>query len=106
MTLVDEEYNDEFERNNEEDQAADSENKEIIHAAQGLSIVVQCNPIEDSEENRLQKNVFHTKCTAQDKVCLVIIDSDNFENVILMEMVQKLNLKTVPHPNPYRLCWL
>ena len=33
MTSVDEEYNDEFERNNEEDQAADSENKEIIHAA-------------------------------------------------------------------------
>ena len=69
MTSVDEEYNDEFERNNEEDQAAGSEDKEeIIHANQGFSIVVQHNlriASEESKENWLHKNVFHTKCTTK-----------------------------------------
>ena len=43
----------------------------------------------------LQKNVFHTKCTTQGKVCLVIIDSSSFKNMVSMEIVQKLNFKTV-----------
>ena len=36
----------------------------------------------------------------------MIIDSGSFENVVSIEMVQKLGLKTIPHPNPYKLCWL
>ena len=40
------------------------------------------------------------------RVCMVIIDSGSFENVVSLEMVQKLKLETVPHPNPYQLCWL
>ena len=105
MTLIDEEYNDEFERNNEKDQVASSEDKEeIIHVDQGLSIVVQRNLRIASEENWLRKNVFHTKCTTKGKVCLVIIDNGSFENVVSLEMVQKLNLKTIPHHSPYKLC--
>ena len=53
-----------------------------------------------------EKIVFHIKCTVYGKVYLVIIDSCGFENVVLMEMARKLNLKTVPHPNLYKLCWL
>ena len=71
--------------------------------------MVQCNfRIASGENNKdwLQKNVFHTKYTAYDKVCLVIIDNGNFKNMISMKMVQTLNLKLVPHPNPYKLCWL
>ena len=37
---------------------------------------------------------------------MVIIDSGCFENLMSMEMVQKLGLETVPHPNPYQVCWL
>ena len=36
----------------------------------------------------------------------MIIDSESFENVVSLEMVQKLKLETVPHPNPYHLYWL
>ena len=36
----------------------------------------------------------------------MIIDSGSFENVVSTKMVQKLGLKTIPHPNPYKLCWL
>ena len=40
-----------------------------------------------SEENWLQSNVFHTRCTSKDRVCLVIIDSGSFENCVSLEMV-------------------
>ena len=59
-----------------------------------------------SEENWLQSNVFHTKCTSKDRVYLVIIDSGSFENCVSLEMVQKLDLKMDPHPKPYKLSWL
>ena len=99
---------DELEESNEEDQTA-KEEKAIIYADRDLSIVVQRNLRVASEENDevlLCKNVFHTKCTAEGKVCLVIIDSGSFENLFSMEMVQKLSLKTIPHLNPYKLCWM
>ena len=86
-----------------------SEDEKVVYADQGLSIVVQRNlkaSCEESDEGWLRKNIFHTKCTSQDKVCLMIIDSGSFENVVSTEMVQKLGLKTVPHPNLYKLYWL
>ena len=70
---------------------------------------MQCNLRVASEENVedwLHKNVFHTRCTSHGMVCLVIIDNGSFENVVSMKMVQKLNLKNMPHFNPYKLCWL
>ena len=53
-----------------------------------------------------RKNVFHTRCTSYGKVYLMIIDSGSFENLVSTEMVTKLNLKIVPHNEPYQLGWL
>ena len=47
---------------------------------------------EKSSEDWLRKNVFHSRCTIQGKLCLVIIDSESFENVVSNEVVQKLGL--------------
>ena len=57
-------------------------------------------------EKWIRNNVFHTKCTSHGKVWKVIIDSGSFENLMSTKMVQKLGLETIPHPNPYQLCWL
>ena len=59
-----------------------------------------------TEEDWLQSNVFHTRCTSKGKVCSVITDSWSFEKCVSMEMVQKLDLNMVPHPKPYNLSWL
>ena len=87
----------------------DDEEEEITYADHGLSIVLQ-HSLQVSyvagDESWVRKNVFHTKCTALGKVCLVIIDSGSFENVVSLEMVQKLKLDTIRHPHPYQLCWL
>ena len=61
------------------------------------------NEATPSRENWLRSNVFHTKCSSKDRVCLVIIDSGSFKNYVSLEMVQKFNLKMDPHPKSYKL---
>ncbi|OMP00001.1 reverse transcriptase [Corchorus capsularis] len=70
----------------------DDDNEEVTQVVEG--------------EDWKRKNVFHTRCTCQGKVCMVIIDSGSFENLASVEMVEKLGLKTTPHPSPYKLSWL
>ena len=38
-------------------------------------------------------------------MCNVIIDSGSCTNVVVEEMVTKLNLKTEPHPQLYKIQW-
>ncbi|OMO69839.1 reverse transcriptase [Corchorus capsularis] len=99
---------DDSEKNELEAEQAHEE-EVLVHADQGESLVVQkvlhitqTSPGEDWK----RKNVFHTRCTCQGKICMVIIDSGSFENLASMEMVQKLGLKTIPQPTPYKLSWL
>lgn len=40
------------------------------------------------------------------KVCHFVIDAGSCENIISVEAVQKLNLKTEKHPTPYKMAWL
>lgn len=40
------------------------------------------------------------------KVCKVIVDSGSADNIIVEEVVKKLNLTKVPHNNPYKVTWL
>ena len=58
------------------------------------------------DDNWIKKNVFHTKCISHGRVWMVIINSGSFENVVSLDMVQKLKLETVPYHNLYQLRWL
>ena len=109
MVALVEEYEAE-EEDVEEAIESDHEDKDELNMLDhGTSLVVQRSlkiRAAASEENWLRSNVFHTKCTSKDKVCLVIIDSGSFENYVSLEIVQKLDLKMDPHPKPYKLSWL
>ena len=50
--------------------------------------------------------IFRTKCTIQNKVRNVIIDSGSSENVVSKALVKALNLKTEKHPSPYKTAWI
>jgi hypothetical protein len=47
-----------------------------------------------------------TACKKKDRVCKMIIDSGSTENLISIEMVEKQELETTAHPNPYKVSWL
>ncbi|NEY13646.1 hypothetical protein DDE04_09090 [Bifidobacterium pseudocatenulatum] len=57
-------------------------------------------------EEEQRENLFRTRCTIQNKVCGVIIDSGSCTNVASTTLVEKLNLATTKHPCPYKLRWL
>ena len=56
---------------------------------------------EDEKKEWVRKDVFHTQCTSQGKVCKMIIDNGCFENLMSIDIVKKLGLQTIPYPNPY-----
>ena len=62
---------------------------------------------ESEIEKSVQRNsLFRTTCKTKDRVCKVIIDSGSTDNLVSTKMVEKLELKTTAHPNPYKVSWL
>jgi hypothetical protein len=58
-------------------------------------------------ENPAQRNnLFRTACKTKDRVCKVIVDSGSTDNLVLTEMVEKMELETTDHPSPYKVSWL
>jgi len=53
-----------------------------------------------------RKNIFHTRCSIQGKICSLTVDGESCTNVTSSRLVTKLNLETKPHPRPYKLQWL
>ena len=58
------------------------------------------------EEESQRHNIFHIRCTVNQRVCDVIIDGGSEENIMLQEMVSKLGLKTEKHLAPYKIGWI
>ena len=57
------------------------------------------------EERGQRDNLFHSKVLVQARGCAVTIDRRSSINAISLEMVEKLNLPTTLHPQPYTLPW-
>ncbi|KAF7135555.1 hypothetical protein RHSIM_Rhsim08G0252200 [Rhododendron simsii] len=92
-----------------QDPVFDEEDVEEVVGDTGPLLVVRraCYTPREAEGDSWQRsNVFQSTCTIGEKVCRFVIDSGSCENVVSQEAVQKLGLKTEPHPNPYKLAWL
>ena len=90
----------EEECNDEETEQVDTSNAELSLVSRRILAVYK------DEEQIQRENIFHTRCEIQGKVCSMIIDSGSCTNVISNLVVDKLGLKTIKHPEPYRLQWL
>ena len=55
----------------------------------------------DNEDSWLLTKKFRTRCTSEGKVCKVIVDSGNYENMAFQGMVYKLKLNYDKHLHPY-----
>jgi hypothetical protein len=62
---------------------------------------------EKEVKNPTQRSrLFRTACKTKDRLCKVIVDSGSTNNLVSIEMVEKLELETIEHPIPYRVSWL
>ncbi|PKI53372.1 hypothetical protein CRG98_026251 [Punica granatum] len=59
-----------------------------------------------ADEEWLRNDIFQSTCTIENRICRFMIDSSSCENIISAEAVQKLSLRSEPHPKPYKLAWL
>ena len=57
------------------------------------------------DETKCHK-LFRTKCDVQGSLCDLIIDNGNRENIISKDVVERLQLETENHPNPYAIGWI
>eukprot|EP00253_Pinus_taeda_P026284 PITA_26284 len=53
-----------------------------------------------------RKTLFKTVCKVEGKCCQMIIDSGITNKLVSTEVVEKLKLKTMKHPTPYKVSWL
>jgi hypothetical protein len=59
-----------------------------------------------AEKSVQRNNLFRTTCKMKDIVCKVIIDSGSTDNLVSMEMVEKMELETTAHMKSYKVSWL
>eukprot|EP00253_Pinus_taeda_P030039 PITA_30039 len=67
---------------------------------------VLLKPAKENAEPDQQKALFRTVCKSQGKCCTLIIDSGSTDNLVAVAMVEKLGLKKLKHPTPYKVSWL
>ena len=49
------------------------------------------------------KSLFRTRCKSQGKCCKMVIDNGSTDHLVSTEMVEKLGLKRMKHPAPYKI---
>ena len=62
--------------------------------------------IKVDETDQQRENIFHTRCSANNKVFSMIINWGSCTNVSSNTLVEKLGLSLLKHPRPYNLQWL
>jgi hypothetical protein len=55
------------------------------------------------EDEGYGADLFHTYCKVGERACATTIDHESLINVVGIDMVEKLQLSTTPHPRPYSL---
>ena len=67
---------------------------------------VLLKPEKESAEPTQRKALVRTICKVKGKCCKMAIDGGSTDNLVSIEMVEKLDLKKVKHPVPYKVSWL
>jgi hypothetical protein len=80
---------------------------EYVEGGRSLMMRKDLLTLEKEVESSVQRNrLFRTACKTKDKVCKVIVDSGSTDNLVSIEMVEKMELEMIDHPSPYRVLWL
>ncbi|XP_022973897.1 uncharacterized protein LOC111472489, partial [Cucurbita maxima] len=100
--VTDDEAHDDI--NEETDESEEFSEEDPTHISLVTRRALNTHIKEDGLDQR--ENLFQTRCLVQSVPCSVVIDSGSCTNVVSSILVKRLNLKTQPHPRPYKLQWL
>lgn len=72
-----------------------------------VNYVIQRLLLAPKQEKKTQRhNIFKTRCTINQKVCNLIMDSGSCENIVSKALVSTLQLKVEKYPHPYKISWI
>lgn len=81
--------------------------EEVWNEGEHVSCVIERLLLTPKTESFPQRHsLFRTRCTINGKFCNIVIDSGSTENIISNKLVTTLNLKTSPHPTPFKVGWI
>ena len=66
---------------------------------------VLSSQMEKAEKNQFN-NLFQTYFVVKERRCRVIIDGESCNDLSSLELVEKFDLTTRPHPHPYYIQWV
>jgi hypothetical protein len=95
----------------ESDVGFDSESKLergrwIIEAKPSATITTTKIHLGEPDEAEEGKHLFHLKMWVKGTPLQVIIDRGSQKKPILVEVIKRLGLPTIPHPHPYTIGWI
>eukprot|EP00253_Pinus_taeda_P014423 PITA_14423 len=90
-----------------EDEAPPQEAENVAETGEALVLnKVLLKPAKETAEQAQRKALFRKIYKSHGKCCKLIIDSRSTDNLVATEMVEKLGLKRLKHPTPYKVSWL
>jgi hypothetical protein len=98
-------------RDGGEDQITEAQkwDVEAEDAEGGRSLMMRkvlLTPEKEVESSVQRTRLFRTAFKTKDRVCKVILDSGSMDNLVSIEMVEKLELETTNYPSRYQVSWL
>ena len=67
---------------------------------------VMLKQVKEVDEPPHRTALLRIVCKVQGKSCKVIIDGGSTDNLVSIEVIEKLNLQKTKHPIPYKVSWL
>jgi hypothetical protein len=79
---------------------------DIINVEPSANISTTKFHLRKPEEPKEGEHLFHSQMWVKGALLHFIVDSDNQKNLILEEVVKRLDLLMTPHLQPYTIIWL
>jgi hypothetical protein len=89
-----------------EPEKGNDKGKQIIDAEPNATIATMKIQKEEPEDPEEAERLFHSKMWVKDSSLQFIVDSESQKNLISVEVMKRLSLPTIAHPQPYTIGWL
>lgn len=93
----------------EHDLGSDSEDETKITIiglkGKDIEITSSLNCLNETQDEKTRIELFHIRVVSKHTKIDTLFDSGSQTNIILQDIVKKLNLETISHPKPYPLGW-
>ena len=91
----------------EEAEALPQEVENVTETREALVLNEVLLKVTKETVDQTQRNaLFQIVCKSHGKCCKLVIDSGSTDNIVTTEMVEKLYLKRLKQPTPYKVSWL